>query len=88
LDTVEVLTVNYAAWGSVVVLGAHGDREGNRKFLGSGEIMVARLKFKGQNRRGFRVKFRWSPTPSSVDDYRDVLLRGTICIKADGSLRQ
>ena len=41
-----------------------------------------------QNRRVFRVKFRWSPTHSSVDDYQDELLRGTICIKADGSLRQ
>ncbi len=41
-----------------------------------------------QNSWVFRMKFRWIPTHLSVDDYRDVLLRGTICIKADVSLRQ
>ncbi len=41
-----------------------------------------------QNRWVSRGKFRWTPTHSSVDDYQDVLLRGTICIEADGSLRQ
>ena len=37
--------------------GVYGDRERNRKFLGSGESMVARLKFKGIDGRAHQ---KWS----------------------------
>jgi hypothetical protein len=38
-------------------LGVLGDRERKRKFLGSGESMVARLKFKGIDGRAHQ---KWS----------------------------